>query len=273
MGKFIGPTGLIYLWAKIKKYVGDTITALNLGDTYQAKESGKGLSTNDYTTAEKNKLSGIAAGAEVNVQSNWAESNSSSDAYIQNKPSIPSKTSDLTNDSGYITSADVPEGSSASTTMPVMDGTAARGTDDGFARGDHVHPTDTSRQAAITSSNKLSADLISDGTTNKTVTDTEKTTWSGKQDALVSGTNIKTINNESILGSGNITVSGGGGGSGEANVIESISINGTAQAVTSKNVDLAVPVSSTITAIVTLTEAQYTDLSTKDSSTLYIITA
>ena len=90
------------------------------------------------------------------------------------------------------------------------------------------------------------------------------------QEALVSGTNIKTINNESILGSGNITISGGGG---EANVIESISINGTAQPVTSKNVDLAVPVSSTITAIVTLTEAQYTALATKDSSTLYIITA
>lgn len=32
-----------------------------------------------------------------------------------------------------------------------------------------------------------------------------------KQDALVSGTNIKTINNESILGSGNITIGGGGG--------------------------------------------------------------
>lgn len=30
------------------------------------KVDGKGLSTNDYTTAEKNKLSGIAAGAEVN---------------------------------------------------------------------------------------------------------------------------------------------------------------------------------------------------------------
>lgn len=35
---------------------------------------------------------------------------------------------------------------------------------------------------------------------------------SGKQDALVSGTNIKTINNQSILGSGNITISGGGSG-------------------------------------------------------------
>ena len=31
-----------------------------------------------------------------------------------------------------------------------------------------------------------------------------------KQDTLVSGTNIKTINNESILGSGNITIQGGG---------------------------------------------------------------
>lgn len=34
---------------------------------------------------------------------------------------------------------------------------------------------------------------------------------SGKQDKLVSGTNIKTINGASILGSGNITIEGGGG--------------------------------------------------------------
>lgn len=33
---------------------------------------------------------------------------------------------------------------------------------------------------------------------------------SGKQDILVSGTNIKTINNESVLGSGNLTIQGGG---------------------------------------------------------------
>lgn len=31
-----------------------------------------------------------------------------------------------------------------------------------------------------------------------------------KQDSLISGTNIKTINGESILGSGDITISGGG---------------------------------------------------------------
>ena len=34
---------------------------------YQQQVSGKGLSTNDYTTAEKNKLEGVAAGAQVNT--------------------------------------------------------------------------------------------------------------------------------------------------------------------------------------------------------------
>lgn len=89
------------------------------------KETGKGLSTNDYTTAEKNKLAslenyddsalqtaidgkvdkesgkslmtdaertklqGIAAGAEVNVQPNWTQTNTSADDYIKNKPTIP----------------------------------------------------------------------------------------------------------------------------------------------------------------------------------------
>lgn len=58
---------------------------------------------------------------------------------------VPTKTSDLTNDSGFITSADVPEGATASTSTPLMDGTAAVGSSTAFARGDHVHPTDTSR--------------------------------------------------------------------------------------------------------------------------------
>ena len=70
---------------------------------------------------------------------------------------------------------DVHDIPSPSSTEPVMDGTASVGTSTNYARADHVHPTDTSRQAT-----------------------------------LVSGTNIKTINNESILGSGNITIQGGG---------------------------------------------------------------
>lgn len=53
------------------------------------KISGKGLSTNDYTTAEKDKLSGIASGAEVNVQSDWNQTDTTADDYIKNKPDIP----------------------------------------------------------------------------------------------------------------------------------------------------------------------------------------
>lgn len=59
--------------------------------------------------------------------------------------SVPTKVSQLQNDSGYITGADVPEGAAASNTPPKMDGTANVGTETAFARGDHVHPTDTSR--------------------------------------------------------------------------------------------------------------------------------
>ncbi len=48
------------------------------------KEDGKGLSTNDYTDADKNKLAGITAGAQPNVQSDWNAT--SGDAAILNKP-------------------------------------------------------------------------------------------------------------------------------------------------------------------------------------------
>lgn len=59
-----------------------------------------GLATNDVATtskaglmsiSDKTKLNGIASGAEVNVQSDWNEASSTSDAYIKNKPSVPAK--------------------------------------------------------------------------------------------------------------------------------------------------------------------------------------
>lgn len=46
---------------------------------------------------------------------------------------------------------------------------------------------------------------------------------SRKQDTLVSGTNIKTINGSSVLGSGNLTISGGSGLQGIYNVIPTVS--------------------------------------------------
>jgi len=52
------------------------------------KVTGKQLSTEDYTTTEKSKLAGIAAGAEVNVNADWNAT--SGDAQILNKPVISS---------------------------------------------------------------------------------------------------------------------------------------------------------------------------------------
>ena len=40
---------------------------VRIAQKYVAKEAGKGLSTNDYTTAEKAKLDGVETGAQVNV--------------------------------------------------------------------------------------------------------------------------------------------------------------------------------------------------------------
>ena len=51
--------------------------------------SNKGVldaTTASFTTELKSKLDGIAAGAEVNVQSDWNETTATSDAFIKNKP-------------------------------------------------------------------------------------------------------------------------------------------------------------------------------------------
>ena len=114
------------------------------------------------------------------------------------------------------------------TTAPIMDGTATIGTSDKYAKADHVHPSDTSRvpTSRKINNNPLSSDItltasdvgalpsstvipdeladLSDDSTHRLVTDAEKSTWNGKQDTLVSGTNIKTIDGESLLGLGNI---------------------------------------------------------------------
>ena len=64
--------------------------------------------TASFLTSEKQKLSTISSGANKNVQANWQETDSAQDSFIQNKPTIPSKTSEIQNDSGFITVNDLP---------------------------------------------------------------------------------------------------------------------------------------------------------------------
>lgn len=128
------------------------------------KIQGKGLSQNDFTDTLKSKLDGIQSGAEVNVQSDWNQTDSSKDDFIKNKPSIPT-----------------------------LDNYYTKGETDSAISNHHD---------------------------------------STKQNTLVSGTNIKTINNQSILGSGNIEIQGGG----EPNAyLKSASISGQTLTLTNKD--------------------------------------
>lgn len=77
---------------------------------------------------------------------------------------------------------------SPGTQLPLMDGVAAVGSAVAYAHEDHVHPSDTA-----------------------------------KQDTLVSGTNIKTVNGQSLLGSGNLAAIPTGGAAGKALVKASAS--------------------------------------------------
>ena len=122
---------------------------------------------------------------------------------------------------------DIPD---PATTAPLMDGTASPGAANTttYSKSDHVHPSDISRvpTSRKINNNPLSSDVtltasdvgalpsstvipdeladLSDDSTHRLVTDAEKSTWNGKQDTLVSGTNIKTVDGESLLGLGNI---------------------------------------------------------------------
>ncbi len=93
MSKFLDNNGVLYLWQKIKAALGGKVD----------KADGKGLSSNDYTTDEKTKLAGIAAGANKTVVEDVLTSTNKTHALSAAqgkalKDMIPTVTNDLTND-------------------------------------------------------------------------------------------------------------------------------------------------------------------------------
>lgn len=81
------------------------------------------------------------------------------------------------------------------------------GADEGLFVGNVLIPkTNSADTAALLSDIPGSLSPAQGGTSLSLVTTGEKYTWNTKQDALVSGTNIKTINSVSLLGSGDISL-------------------------------------------------------------------
>jgi hypothetical protein len=74
--------------------------------------------------------------------------------------------------------------------------------------------TDITTNAPLFTTGGTTPDLSiseADASTDGFITAIDWNTFNDKQDALISGTNIKTINGSSVLGSGDLVVSGGGG--------------------------------------------------------------
>ena len=199
MGKYLGTTGLTYLWGKIKAALG-------------VKE--------DKATIVNHGTSNTTFALTPNILHVWGTINSltlslvtDTDNYVDGywfKFTAGSSFSALTLPTGVVWAAEPEIEAGKTYEVMIVDSLAS---------------------------------YLADGIENNYAT--KQWVQSNAQSPLVSGTNIKTINNESILGSGNITIQGGSG-----------------------NVS-----STTVNTIVYLSEADYEALSTKDSSTLYIIPA
>ena len=106
-------------------------------------------------------------------------------------PVVPTDISAFNNDVGYITGVDL-------SNYATKDNLTA-------ATDDMATKTWVGQQGYLTEHQSLTA-----YSTTEQVNSAITQAVSGKQDTLISGTSIKTINNESLLGSGNITIQGGG---------------------------------------------------------------
>ena len=92
---YLSKAGVTLLWSRAKDY-------------FVKKETGKGLSSNDYTTAEKDKLSQISDKAQVNeievIRVNGTEASKSNKVV---DITVPTNNNQLTNGAGYQTAEQV----------------------------------------------------------------------------------------------------------------------------------------------------------------------
>ena len=100
--KYLDNDGLLYLWGLIKAQVS------NAAATKVDKESGKVLSSNDYTDDEKSKLGNVAAGAQVNKIESIKVNGVVQDIKTKEVDiTVPTDNASLANGAGYQKAAEV----------------------------------------------------------------------------------------------------------------------------------------------------------------------
>lgn len=273
MAKYVDENGLLYFWQQLKTLFNGKVD----------KVEGKGLSTNDYTTAEKTKLSGIADGANKTTVENVLTSTSTTNALSANQgkvldekikalsdsmgelgygdmmkatydtdndgvvdnaaklggnaPSyyakaadIPTKVSQLTNDKGYLTSHQDISGK--------LDKT-------GDGSNVTVTFTAASSRTNVATGDKLTTIL---GKIAKFFSDLKTVAFTGSYNDLSNKPTIPTVTNDltdalkaNYDAAYTHSQAAHAPSNAQANVIEVIKVNGTAQTITSKAVNISVP--------------------------------
>ena len=152
-----------------KEYIDGKIELVNssLEDKVE-KISGKGLSTNDYTSEEKDKLSNIEENAQANVQSDWAVVDSSSDAFIKNKPTA-------------MPASDVYEWAKAEE-KPSYTANEVGADSKGSAASALTLAKSYTDEEIVKLEIPSSLSELNDDTNHRTVTDEEKNIWNTKSD-------------------------------------------------------------------------------------------
>lgn len=261
------------------------LTADNVADALgytPASNSAATASANGLMTSTMvSKLTGIAAGAEVNVQADWSVTDTTSDAYIKNKPSVPTQLSDLVDDSTLVT--DVKLGTTSIVKNRVATIPAATSSANGYMSSTQVSTLTNLSNSAITSITVNSPILKTDGTNSVTLShaapstltpnqyygQADTTTISDEQTVapefggsfkmpefyvdqfghltqaatykVVIPSNVATASASGLMSSEDKGKLTGIATGAQVNVIESVKVNNTALTITNKAVNVVVP--------------------------------
>jgi hypothetical protein len=195
-GTFLTTNGSASSWAALSS---SNITAA-LGFTPYNATNPNGYTTNKGTVTKVNNTSPDTSGnVTISIPSAVTESTVSGWGFTKNAGTV-TKVNNTSPDASGNVAISIPSAVTESTvsgwgftknagtiTGIKMNG-SSKGTSGVVDLGTVItaHQDISGKQDKITSTNKLSADLLSEGTTNKLVSATEKSTWNGKQNAITS---------------------------------------------------------------------------------------
>jgi len=171
-----------------------------------------------WSVIKREAMSKIAAGGDLT--SSYANGTITISGDV---PTVPTNVSAFTNDAGYITGyTETDPIFAASAAYNISNSDITNWNNKSDFSGDYndlsnkpTIPTVPTNVSAFTNdagyiTGYTETDPIFTASAAYNISNNDITNWNGKQAALVSGTNIKTVNNISLLGSGNVSISSGG---------------------------------------------------------------